>query len=150
MGVDPKKIHVLPNAADADTFGPNRFQQSIRPRLGIPENEVVLGFIGWFVSWHNFDLLIEALGRVKDEGATLLLVGDGDLKEELESLAIQHGCLDDIVFTGSVPYTEIPEYINAMDICIIPGSNQYRSPIKLFEYMCMGKAVVAPRLEPIE
>jgi len=44
----------------------------------------------------------------------------------------------------------VPEFIDIMDICVIPGSNEYRSPIKLFEYMAMAKAVVAPSYQPIE
>ena len=150
MGVDPDKIHVIPNAADADLFDPARCELPVRSQLRIEDDRVVVGFIGWFVSWHNFDLLIDAIGRVKDNAITLLLVGEGELKKDIQALAEQHHCLDNVVFAGSVPHEEIPEYIDAMDICVIPGSNEYRSPIKLFEYMCMGKPVVAPRVEPIE
>jgi glycosyltransferase involved in cell wall biosynthesis len=55
-----------------------------------------------------------------------------------------------VIFPGAVPYEQVPEYIAMMDICVIPGSNEYRSPIKLFEYMAMEKPVVAPRLKPIQ
>ena len=44
----------------------------------------------------------------------------------------------------------MPDYIDLMDICVIPHSNEYRSPIKMFEYMAMEKPVIAPRFEPIK
>jgi glycosyltransferase involved in cell wall biosynthesis len=53
-------------------------------------------------------------------------------------------------FTGEVPHSEIPVYIAAMDIAIIPDFNTYGSPMKLFEYMAMGKAIVAPDVPPIK
>ena len=56
---------------------------------------------------------------------------------------------DKVIFAGAIPYEKIPDMINALDICIIPDSNEYRSPIKMFEYMAMGKPVVAPNYEPI-
>ena len=79
----------------------------------------------------------------------LWLVGDGDLKQSLVDRAIERGIENQLVFTGAVPYKEIPKYIKAMDICVIPDSNEYRSPIKMFEYMAMAKTVVAPNYEPI-
>ena len=150
MGVQGSKIHVIPNAADASIFDPEKCREPVREQLGIPADAVVMGFIGWFVAWHNFGLLIEALGKLKDQNVYLMLVGDGVLKDEIVESARKHGCADRVIFPGAVKHNRIPEYINAMDICIIPGSNEYRSPIKLFEYMLMGKPVVAPRLEPIE
>lgn len=150
MGIRGDKIHVIPNAADASIFDPEKCDEPVREQLGIPEDAVVMGFIGWFVAWHNFGLLIEALGQLKDKNVYLMLVGDGVLKDDIMASARQHGCEDRLLFPGAVKHTRIPNYINAMDICIIPGSNEYRSPIKLFEYMIMGKPVVAPRLEPIE
>jgi glycosyltransferase involved in cell wall biosynthesis len=53
------------------------------------------------------------------------------------------------VFVGPVPHGEIPQYIATFDIAVVPHSNEFRSPIKLFEYMAQAKAVVAPQTEPI-
>jgi glycosyltransferase involved in cell wall biosynthesis len=150
MGVDGSKIYVIPNAADASIFDPSQCTQPVRKEQIIPPDAVVIGFIGWFVPWHNFDLLIEAFGKLSSKNVYLMLVGDGLLKDDIRRLAETHNCLDRLIFPGAIKYSGIPEYVNAMDICTIPGSNDYRSPIKLFEYMIMGKAVVAPRLEPIE
>lgn len=150
LGVDGNKVHVIPNAADPAIFDPEKCTRNVRQELSIPQDAIVMGFVGWFVAWHNFGLLIDALGQLKDRNVYLMLVGDGVLKDDIKELARQHGCLDRIVFPGAVKHTQMPDYVNAMDICVIPGSNAYRSPIKLFEYMIMGKATIAPRLEPIE
>jgi len=55
-----------------------------------------------------------------------------------------------VTFTGKVPYSEVPRYINAMDICVIPNATWYGSPTKLFEYGAMGRPVVASKFPPIE
>jgi len=152
LGVPVEKIFVIPNAVDPNHFSPRVFNNEIKKKFGISEETVVFGFTGWFVTWHNLELLVEVFSRVAKTHPQilLLLVGDGVLKENLKSLARAMNVADKIIFPGAISYQEIPQYIALMDICVIPGSNEYRSPIKLFEYMAMAKAVVAPRLKPIE
>jgi len=150
-GVPKEKIHVIPNAADNDLFDPEKYSTEKRINYNVTSDDVVLGFIGWFVAWHNFDLLVQALAELnKTRTVYLMLVGDGVLKEQISAKARSLNCEDKLIFTGAIKHAEIPAYVQAMDICIIPGSNAYRSPIKLFEYMAMGKPTVAPALEPIE
>jgi glycosyltransferase involved in cell wall biosynthesis len=55
-----------------------------------------------------------------------------------------------VIFAGSVPHREVTELVAAADVAVVPHSNAYRSPIKLFEYMAAVRAVVAPRVEPVE
>jgi len=152
LGIDAAKIHVMPNAADVSQFDPARFSRSkLRRQYGLQADTTVVGFVGWFVAWHNLELLVKAFARcAKGTNAALVLVGDGTLRQDLERLARTEGVGGQIVFTGAVPHDQIPQHIHMMDVGVIPGSNDYRSPIKLFEYMAMAKAVVAPRLEPIE
>lgn len=150
LGIDGEKIQVVPNAADPSVFAPENCIRDIRAEIGIQSETVIIGFIGWFVAWHNFELLIKSLRSLKELNVSLMLVGDGPLKEEILSTAKKWGVDGNIIFSGAAKYINIPEYVNAMDICVIPGSNAYRSPIKLFEYMIMGRPVIAPRLEPIE
>lgn len=150
LGVDGQKVHVIPNGVDERLFDPSARSGAVRERLHIGSRDVVVGFVGWFVGWHNLERLVEVFGRVaRGMEAKLLLVGDGLLKERLATIARDAGVVDQVLFPGAIPYADIPEYVNAMDVCVIPGSNDYRSPIKLFEYMAMEKAVVAPRLGPI-
>jgi glycosyltransferase involved in cell wall biosynthesis len=149
-GVDGKKIVVMPNGVDPEIFTPEVDGASIRNKFGIEQNAIVIGFVGWLVPWHSLDKLIEVVGQLAAKfPVRLLLVGDGVLKDSLVDVARKCGVLDRLVLAGAVSYGEVPRYIKAMDICVIPASNAYRSPIKLFEYMAMGKAVVAPNHQPI-
>jgi glycosyltransferase involved in cell wall biosynthesis len=150
-GINSAKIHVMPNGVDTALFNPDKVHNHIRSQLGIDKHQVVLGFIGWFVPWHNLELLIESFSQIaKNKNAVLVLIGDGVLKDRLQQMARDMGVANRVIFPGAVPYEQVPEYIAIMDICAIPGSNEYRSPIKLFEYMAMEKPVAAPRLKPIQ
>jgi glycosyltransferase involved in cell wall biosynthesis len=119
---------------------------------GCLDDMVVIGFVGWFVPWHRLDLLLNAFATL---AATrpflrLVLIGEGPLKAELQAQIKRLGIETLVIFPGALPHHEIPAAIAAMDICVVPHSNDYRSPIKLFEYMGQGRLVVAPATEPIE
>lgn len=75
----------------------------------------------------------------------LLIVGDGPEREKLERQAESSGLRSDTTFTGKIPYDEVPHYMAAMDIAVAPykGENFYQSPMPIFEYMAMGKPIVA-------
>ncbi|MDE2028635.1 MAG: glycosyltransferase family 4 protein [Candidatus Omnitrophica bacterium] len=152
LGVNGEKIIVLPNAVDPQRFSLSVSSNGLRERYSIADGVLVFGFIGWFVAWHNLELLVDAFAAVaeKSNNVRLVLVGDGVLKEELQKQARIKGVEEKVIFTGSVSHKDIPQYIGLMDICVIPATNEYRSPIKMFEYMAMAKAVVAPKLKPIE
>ncbi|MEN9578724.1 MAG: hypothetical protein RJA70_1733 [Pseudomonadota bacterium] len=149
LGVPGHKVHVVPNGVDAERFSPVVDGTIVRQRLGLGDR-VVIGFVGWFVGWHNLELLVDAVADISEgRNVALMLVGDGDLKAQLVALAERRGIADRLVLPGAVAHSEIPQHIAAMDICVIPGSNAYRSPLKMFEYMATEKAVVAPDLAPI-
>jgi len=150
QGVDEQKVLVLPNAVDAEDCANVADGQPMRERLHL-ENFVVVGFVGWFVEWHRLDLLIDAVAALASQfpKLKLLLIGDGTLREALAMQAKRTGIIERVVFAGAVPHAEIPAHIAAMDICVVPHSNEYRSPIKLFEYMAQARAVLAPRTESI-
>lgn len=150
QGIDACKILVLPNAVDAEDCRLPADGAEVRRRWQI-DRTVNIGFAGWFVSWHRLDLLLEAFARLsgREPALRLVLIGEGELGGELAATAKRLGAADKVVFTGAVSHAAMPAHIAAMDICVVPHSNEYRSPIKLFEYMAQGKAVVAPRTEPI-
>ncbi|RLI92393.1 MAG: hypothetical protein DRO89_02280 [Candidatus Altiarchaeales archaeon] len=151
MGINENKIYVIPNAVNLGLFNPDDVKNDLRRELNI-NDKIVIGFVGAFVSWNNLKLLIDIFKDVSKERTDihLLLVGDGPLRGELERKVHQENLKDKVSFTGRVEYEDVPKFIHVMDICVIPKSNEYRSPMKLFEYMAMAKPVVAPRLEPIE
>lgn len=144
-GVAARHFAVMPNGVDRALFNPNISGEPIRRELGIRERFVV-GFVGWIRPWHGVDMLLEALAVLKDRlpDLVLLIVGDGPalagLREQAQTLDI----LQRVHFTGPVDSSAVPGYIAAMDVAVQPDVTEYASPIKLFEYLAMGKAVIAP------
>jgi len=141
---------VVPNGIDPLLFSQIVHSTTLKDILGLSDHTII-GFVGYLVHWHRLDLLLHAFAKVIKvyPNVKLLLIGDGVLKEELVKLSIELEIDRSLVITGRVDHSEIPNYIDAIDIAIIPNSNEYRSPIKMFEYMAMGKAIIAPDQPPI-
>jgi glycosyltransferase involved in cell wall biosynthesis len=112
----------------------------------------VVGFTGILRPWHGVDLLIRAFAELSVEypDLHLLIVGDGPIQGQLERVALESGVRERVTFTGRVPYHEVGEHVAAMHIAVSPRATFYASPMKILEYMAMGKALVAPRMPNIE
>ena len=74
----------------------------------------------------------------------MLIVGDGPAKPDLKHLASRLGVADRVRFVGPIDHSAIPAYVAAFDIALQPSAVAYASPLKLTEYMAMGKAIIAP------
>jgi glycosyltransferase involved in cell wall biosynthesis len=150
-GVPEEKVLVLPNAIDPTDYADVADSAPLREKWQL-EGQVVLGFVGYFVHWHNLEWLVEAFIRLCAEfpNLRLMFVGEGELQDTLQAQADAAGVGDKLLFVGAVPHAEVPVYVRAMDVAIIPNSNAYRSPLKLFEYMGQARATLSPRTEPIE
>jgi glycosyltransferase involved in cell wall biosynthesis len=149
-GANPERVHVLPNAIDPTRFQSSDAEQSVRARLGL-EGSLVIGHVGLFYRWDRLDILIEIAKRIRvlHPGMKVLLVGDGPEMENLKQTARTLGMESAVIFSGPVPRDDVPAYIDAMDICVLPDSNAFGSPIALFEFMAMGKPCVVPDLGPM-
>ena len=149
-GARSERVHVLPNAIDPNRFRTPKLGQSVRARLGL-EGSIVIGHVGLFYFWDRLDVLIEAVKSIRDQGPQIkvLLVGDGPEMENLKRTAFRLGMESAVIFSGPVPRDDVPAYIDAMDICVLPNSNAFGSPIALFEFMAMGKPCVVPDLGPM-
>jgi len=148
---DQKKINVTPNAVDPKNYQRPTKREEIRLGLGL-SNKIVMGFAGWFDWWDRLDILIDAQKELTEKGygnVSTLLIGDGPGINQLKEQALQLGIKDQIVFTGAVERNKVLDYIDAIDIGVFAHSNDFGSPVVLFEMMGLGKPVVAPALEPI-
>jgi len=149
MGVAAERALVLPNAVAAADYATPAVGDQVRTRYAVG-NAVLVGFVGWLVPWHRLEELVDAVAELAGRhDIKLLVVGTGPLQADLQRQAEARGIGSRVVFAGAVPHGSVPQYIAAMDVAVIPHSNEYRSPIKLFEYMGQGKAVLAPATEPI-
>jgi len=142
------RVTVIPNAVDPVRFDPRRAgRDAMRARLGLG-HRCTIGWTGILRAWHGLDLLLEAIVRLPD--THLLIVGDGPSREEVERRAAALGVDGRVTVTGRVPHAEVPAYLSAMDVAVVAAERTgIASPMKLLEYLAMGRAVVAPRTESL-
>ncbi|HEV2705890.1 MAG TPA: glycosyltransferase family 4 protein [Pyrinomonadaceae bacterium] len=155
-GVAEEKIIVNPNGVDVERFRPGTGGARVRDELGVAEDETLVGFVGTFGPWHGVLTLAEAAVALPPQARVrFLLVGSGSLREKVETMLREGGRMERALFTGSVAHERVPALLDACDVLASPhaplsdGSEFFGSPTKLFEYMAMGKAIVASRLGQI-
>jgi len=145
-GVPKDRVTVIPNGIDPERFGNNTLStQAAKAKLGLGDR-LVLGFTGFVREWHGLDRVVDLVAeRVKnDSGLHLLIVGDGPARESLQARARERGIVDRVTVTGVVDRDQVPDFVAAFDVALQPAVVPYASPLKLFEYLAMGRAIVAP------
>lgn len=152
--VDPRKVTVIPNGAPLRSPCSEQAAMAERTRLGLGHAPVAV-FIGSFWAWHDLHMLLDSfvLVRRRMPEARLLLVGDGRTRAEIERYAAALGLGDHVIFTGAVAYERVPLLLALADVAVAPYAPTdvgfIGSPMKLFEYMGAGKAVVATAIGQI-
>jgi glycosyltransferase involved in cell wall biosynthesis len=129
MGVPRGKILVVPNGVDVHRFDPARVSTPRSARA------FTVLFVGSLVTWQGVDLLLRAAAGVPEVHVTI--AGDGPERAALEALAG-----DRVRFLGRVSPDDIPALIASADVCY-SGHSAFRSPLKLYEYMAMGRPVIS-------
>lgn len=148
-GVPAERILVVPNGVGDEFLNSTETGKRVRRRYRL-EDKVVLGFTGFVRDWHGLDEVVRVLAQSSaSEKLELLIVGDGPARPELEALATSLGVAQRVTFTGIVPRSEIAAHVAAFDIALQPRVTAYASPLKLFEYMALSRAIVAPAVPNI-
>jgi glycosyltransferase involved in cell wall biosynthesis len=156
-GLPEERIVVNPNGVEIERFASGRSSAAVRRRLGFSHDDVVLGFVGSFMSFHGSPILAEAFLELARAfpNVRLLLVGDGDERPRVATMLGELVHERRVVMTGRVPPSDIPPYLGACDVLVSPhvplrdDMPFFGSPTKLFEYMAAGKAIAASRLGQI-
>jgi glycosyltransferase involved in cell wall biosynthesis len=140
------RVHVIPNGVD-----PGRFPEDLAPSFPAAPGAFTVGFVGTLKPWHGLSTLVEAFARLhaRAPAARLLIVGDGPERSRLEEDMARRGLEDVVYYTGAVAAGAVPGLIASMDAATAPYPNLldfYFSPLKVYEYMAAGRAVVASRI----
>lgn len=143
------KIHVVPNGVNTERFA---------PRIATPdtgEGEFTIGFVGTLKPWHGLDDLMTAFTdlHATHPRARLLVVGDGPEAGTLRAWRERAGLAAAVELTGAVSPGRIPELLGRMHVGVAPYGDDpafYFSPLKVYEYMAAGLAVVASRIGQLD
>lgn len=146
--VPASRISVTPNGIAPQRFSALPARSEAKRRLGL-ENRLVLGFTGFVREWHGLESILELMAQHPDLNLHLLLLGDGPARPALEDRARTLGLADRVTFTGVVGREQVPAHVAAFDVALQPAVVPYASPLKLFEYLAAGCAIVAPASDNI-
>jgi glycosyltransferase involved in cell wall biosynthesis len=152
LSIPADKIMITGNGIDPGKFDEGSTNGSaIREKYGL-NNTLIVGFVGVFRAWQGVDVLLESIRPISASipNVHFLLVGYGMLQEQYEEYLKNQNLSNYVTITGEVPFDDIPNYIAAMDVTVMPNYMELICPVKIFEYAAMGKAAVAPRLPVIE
>lgn len=143
---EQKPITVNHNGVDTQRFHPGIDGAPLRRSWGWLDETVVIGYSGSFIVWHRPERLIAAWQALREAGypVALLLVGRHNDAVASRLAALPAALQRWVHWTGHLPHDAMPTHLAAMDITVLPHTQPYCSPLKLFEYMAMGKAVMAP------
>lgn len=144
MGVPRERVAVVPNAIDPKNFAGLPTTIQAKAKLGLV-GRTVIGFIGFVREWDRLHEIVGWLAqRPAHDPTVLVIVGDGPVRPHLEAQAQQLGVKHRLHFTGVLPRREVPAAAMSFDIALQTALVPYASPLCLFEYMALGKAIVAP------
>lgn len=143
--VNESRIHVIPNGVDTRRFSAAASNaEAVRSELGF-QGKLILGFVGFIRPWHRLERVLEAMAALPERrDLHFLVIGDGPGRKAVEARAAALGLGDRLTTMGLVPRDRVVHYIGTFDIAIQPHVVEYASPLKLFEYMALGRAIIAP------
>jgi glycosyltransferase involved in cell wall biosynthesis len=139
---------VIPNAVDLESFYPVPPDEALRAELGMPPDEVVIGYVSSFVGYEGIRYLIEAVAILRSQGYRVraLLVGDGDERPALEEVARDLDVVNGVTFTGRVPHARVLDHYGLIDIFVVPRTDdrvcRLVTPLKPYEAMATARPVV--------
>lgn len=157
LGVPARKIQVMPNGVNPELFcfrsGVSAERRTSRNRKSAaPSRDAAtktLGFVGGLRPWHGIEVLPRLLAHLAKHHHDIrfIIAGDGQLRGELEREFKRRKLTKRVIFTGALLHEDIPKVIRQFDVALAPYPKHdhdfYFSPLKLFEYMACGVAVVA-------
>jgi glycosyltransferase involved in cell wall biosynthesis len=153
MGGDPNNVAVIPAGVNLARFNPSVSGSEIRLAHGIGEDDTLLFFMGHLYSFSGLKEVAAALRSSEISHLKLMIVGDGGIYSELLNISAESDLRNKLIVVGKVPFSEVPRYVAAADICLLPAYKNKTMenivPIKMYEYLAMGRPVIATCLPGI-
>ena len=143
-----RNVHIIPTGIEIEKFYKEKIElikiNNKKIELGITSNDLVVLFVGRVASEKSIDFLINNHNNLlkKNKNIKLLIVGDGPDLEEYKKLSKKYKIEDKIIFTGKVPWEDIPLYYNLSDI-FVTASHTETQGLTVVEAMAASLPVVA-------
>jgi len=148
MGVADGKIAFVPNGVDIKHFDPSKYiTANLKEQLNLTDKKICL-YCGRLDNWAGINVILRLSKafNVSDPSTYFVIVGSGARKN--------NAFAENAIFLGEVTYEKVPEILAVADVVLVPFPDnevsRAASPLKLFEAMAMGKAVVASKVDGIE
>lgn len=157
-GVSPEKIIVAPDGVDLEEFDIAETKEECRKKLSLPQDKKIVLYAGHLYDWKGTNVLLNAAKMFQVSGfrfQNIIFFFVGGTAKDINQWSIVNGQLSNVRFVGHRPHEEIPYWLNAADVLVLPNSAKYgiskywTSPLKLFEYMVSGRPIVASDLPSI-
>jgi len=146
--IPKEKCEIIANGVDTNLF---RNYKNAKNELEL--DSFTIGYVGVLREWVDLEPIFAAIKWLDREIKLVVVGGEGRLEENV-NLCKKYGISDRVVFTGMVPYSQVPKYISAVDVCLIPfkinSITKKALPLKLFEYMACGKPVISVELPGVK
>ncbi len=152
-------IFVFPDAVDFNEFNISLSKAECRQELNLPQDKKIVLYSGHLYAWKGADILLEAAREYSTSNTQhpTLFVFVGGTEKDIENYKLKAKSykLENVLFAGHRPHSEIPKWLKAADILVLPNSAKeeisrfFTSPLKLFEYMASGTPIIASDLPSI-
>lgn len=145
-GIAEERMIVTPDAVNLKRFTLSECQEECRTRLSLPQGKHIVLYAGHLYKRKGAHLAAEAASKLSDDTAVVFV---GGTEDEIPEFTERYGKDPHVLILGPKPYAEIPYYLRAADVLVLPNSAKdadarlYTSPMKLFEYMASGTPIVA-------
>jgi len=150
-----KNVSVIPNGVDVRLFRPQARNEIVAEKLRISEQDTVVAFSGHVTNEKGLDVLAKSAPYIIEDHPRVkfLIIGDGLYMKDFKALVSNLHLREKFFFTGFVSGEQLPDYLSLADICVAPYTpgpwyqvSKVETPIKVVEYMAMGKPVVMSRI----